>query len=1093
MHRNLIALAIMATVAAPCAAADSDIQLNSLSYRLVGPYRGGRVTAISGVPGDPMTYYMGSTGGGVWKTTDAGVTWRNVSDAVRMLEPTTEAEIMGEVDPALAELGLVREPVGGLPDNVRWERRAGDPFGTSSIGAIAVASSDTNVIYVGTGSACPRGNISPGDGIYKSTDAGNTWRHVGLEEAGQIGRIVVHPNDPDIVYAAVLGHIFGPNPERGVYRSTNGGLSWSKVLFVSETAGAVDLSMDASNPRVLYAAMWEAERKPWTMISGGPGSGLYKSIDGGNSWVELTEGLPEGVKGRIAVTVSPAAPHRVWALVEHDEGGLFRSDNGGKKFRLVSSDRELRQRAWYYTHVEADPQDANTVYVLNVMFWRSVDGGTTFRPIRVPHGDNHALWINPDDPENMIQANDGGANISFNGGRSWSTQQNQPTSEIYRVTVDDQHPFWLYGGQQDNSAIAIPSRSPGGIAWRDWYAPAGCETATVAVDPRNPNITYGGCYGGSIGRHDHALETEQEIMAWPQMAVGQQAKDLRYRFQWNSPIRISPHDPTILYHCANVVLRSFDEGQSWEEISPDLTRDDESKQGYAGEPITRDNTGVEVYGTIFAFEESPHHAGLLWAGSDDGLVHISDDNGESWRNVTPTGMPEWGTVNAIELSAHDPGRAFIAVHRYREDDFRPYIFRTDDYGASWKRLTDGSNGIPANHFVRVVREDPDRKGLLYAGTEFGMFVSFDDGVIWKSFQLNLPVTPITDLAVKRGELVVATQGRSFWILDELSVLHQMTDEVAKAEYHLYDPRTVVRWVDGSGGGPRRGIVGQNPPFGAVIHYKLPDGLDAKDADEVKLEILDTEGEVLRSLSSKKPERRAPSPWRRFFPELAEPPLLDVREGASRYVWNLALADAGLVDDAVVWGWPGGPTVPPGTYTARLTVGDWSDTADFEVVQDPRTDISQEDLVAQYGLAREIWQELTRSHEAIQRIRDVRSQVNAVAERVGDEAVTGKAAKIAGALTSIEEKLHQTKAQSSQDILNFTPQIDNLLLYLQGVVESAEGAPTAGSKDLFDELQKKLDSLVTELDAVITDQLPELEQLLSDAGVSYVIVEGAEGQ
>jgi photosystem II stability/assembly factor-like uncharacterized protein len=1090
---NLLVPVILLAAAALLTAADDDTNFNSLSYRVVGPYRGGRVTAVAGVPGEPMTYYMGSTGGGVWKTTDAGKTWRNVSDVMRDLEPAAEPEIMGEVDPALAEAGLLRVPIGGLPAGVRWQRRPGDSFGSASIGAVAVAPSDPNIVYVGTGSACPRGNVSPGDGIYKSTDAGGTWRYVGLPEAGQIGRIVVHPTDPDIVYAAVLGHIFGPNPERGVYRSTNGGLSWAKVLYVSEKAGAVDLSMDASNPRILYAATWEAERKPWTMISGGPGSGVYKTTDGGNTWVELTEGLPEGVKGRIAVAVSPAAPNRVWALVEHEKGGLFRSDNGGKKFRLVSSDRELRQRAWYYTHLAADPQDPNTVYVLNVMFWRSIDGGKSFHPVRVPHGDNHALWVNPNDPQNLIEGNDGGANISFNGGRTWSTQENQPTAEIYRVTVDDQYPYWLYGGQQDNTAVAIPSRSPGGITWRDWYAPAGCESATVAVDPRNPNITYGGCYGGSIGRYDRELETEQEVMAWPQMAVGQQAKDLRYRFQWNSPIRISPHDPSILYHCANVVLRSTDEGRSWEVISPDLTRHDESKQGYAGEPITRDNTGVEVYDTIFAFEESPHRAGVLWAGSDDGLVYISENNGDTWRNITPAGMPEWGTVNAIELSAHEPGRAFIAVHRYRQDDFRPYIFRTDDYGASWTRLTDGANGIPAGHFVRVVREDPDRKGLLYAGTEFGMYVSFDDGATWKPFQLNLPVTPITDLAVKRGDLVVATQGRSFWILDDLSVLHQMTPELEKTDFHLYDPRPAVRWVDGSGGGPRRDAVGENPPFGAIIHYKLPAGFDEEEADEIKLEILDADGEVLRSLSSKEPERRAPSPWRRFFPELAEPPLLDVHAGANRYVWNLALEDAGLVDDAVLWGWPGGPTVPPGTYRARLTAGGWSDTTTFEVVQDPRTDISQEAMVQQFELARATWKELTRSHDAIRRIREIRGQLQSIAERGASEAITEKASAISDALTAIEDKIHQTKAESSQDILNFPPQIDNQLLYLQGIVESTLGAPNPAMEARFEELRTELDGMVGELGTIVAEQLPELEQLLEDEGVSYIMVETASAR
>jgi len=1085
--KRLFALALAALAAVPVAAVESDGLFNSLSYRLVGPFRGGRATAVSGVPGDPMTYYMGTTGGGVWKTNDAGRTWQNVSDVVRQLKPLTEPEVMGEVDPRLAELGLLREPVGGLPAaQPIWERRAGDPFGSASIGAVAVSPSDPNVVYVGTGSACPRGNISAGDGIYRSNDAGHTWRHVGLPKAGQIARIMVHPRNPDVVYTAVLGSIFGPNPERGVYRSTNGGLTWDKVLFVSDEAGAVDLAMSAANPRILFAAIWQASRSPWNMISGGPGSGLYKSVDGGNTWVELTKGLPRGVKGRIAVAVSPAAPNRVWALVEHDDGGLFRSDNAGEKFRLVSDNRDLRQRAWYYTHLEADPQDAGTVFVLNVMFWKSVNGGESFRPIRTPHGDNHALWINPDDPSNMIEANDGGANITFNGGRSWSSQQNQPTSEIYRVTVDDQSPYWLYGGQQDNSAVAIPSRSPGGIAWRDWYAPAGCETATVAVDPRNPQITYGGCYGGSIGRYDRRLEHQQEVMAWPQMAVGQQAKDLKYRFQWNAPIRLSPHDPAVLYHCANVVLKSTDEGRTWSEISPDLTRDDESKQGYAGEPITRDNTGVEVYGTIFAFEESPDRPGLLWVGSDDGLVHISDDGGASWRDITPDGMPEWGTVNAIELSAHDPGRAFLAVHRYREDDFSPYIFRTNDFGATWIRLTDGRNGIPNDHFVRVMREDPERRGLLYAGTEYGLYLSFDDGASWQPLQLNLPVTPITDLAVKRGDLVVATQGRSLWILDDLTVLHQLDDRVREATHHLFAPRAAVSWVDGSGG-RSRGATGQNPPFGVTIHYLLPDGLDDDDAEEVRLEILDASGGVLRSLSSRTPERRAPNPWRVMFPELSEPVLLDARAGANRYVWNLALADADLVDDAVLWGTPSGPRVPPGTYRARLSVGDWSETLSFEVVQDPRTDIPRRDLESRFELARAVWRELSRSHDAIRTIRDVRAQVEELAERIDDEAVTSAADEISDSLRSIEERLHQTKSKSSQDILNFPPQLDNQLLYLQGVVESALGAPTPSSVKRFEELRGELDSVHIELDTVLEQRLPDFERALAETGVARVVV------
>jgi len=698
-----------------------------LEFRNIGPFRGGRSTAVTGVLGDPLTFYMGTTGGGVWKTADGGGSWKNISDG---------------------------------------------HFAVASVGALAVAPSDPNVIYAGTGSACPRGNISPGDGVYRSTDAGKTWSHMGLADTGQIGRIHVHPNNPDLVYVAALGHIFGPNDERGVFRSRDGGASWETVLHVSDTAGAVDLTLNPQNPRLLFAAIWEAERKPWTLISGGEQSGLFRSTDSGDTWEEVTEGLPEGIKGRIGVAISPADPNRVWALIEAEKGGLFRSEDGGDSFQLINPDRNFRQRAWYYTHVFADPQDMNTVYVLNTGLWRSIDGGKSFDFIRSPHGDHHDLWIHPENTQVLINANDGGANISYNGGRSWSSQRNQPTSEMYRATVDQRFPYHVYGCQQDNSCVAVPSRtSSTSIDWGDWYVIGGCESGHVAVDPRDPNVTYSGCYGGQIGRYDHATDQEREITDYPQLAIGQAPKDLRYRFQWNAPIRLSPHDPKILYHTSQFIHRSTNEGQSWELISPDLTRNDIEKQGFAGEPITMDNTGVEVYNTIFAFEESASTPGLLWAGSDDGLVHLSRDQGETWSDITPSQMPEWGQVNAIELSSHDPGRAFIAVTKYKFDDFRPFVFRTNDYGESWQLLTSGANGIPDDHFVRVVREDPDRRGLLYAGTEFGLFVSFDDGANWQPLQQNLPVTPVTDIAVTQQDLVVATQGRSFWILDDLTTLH----------------------------------------------------------------------------------------------------------------------------------------------------------------------------------------------------------------------------------------------------------------------------------------------------------------------------------
>ncbi len=1088
MRRALIALMLMGAVAAAETAPVPDELFNSMSFRLVGPFRGGRVTAVTGVPGDPMTYYMGTTGGGVWKTTDAGITWRNVSDAVRTVDPLEKSRIMGQVDPELAAAGVVRPPTGGLPEGPLRRQRDGDGFGTASIGAVAVAACDTNIVWAGTGSACPRGNISPGDGVYRSTDAGDSWRHMGLAEAGQIGRIVIHPTDSDIVYVAVLGNIFSPSPERGVYRTVDGGLSWTKVLYVSDDAGAVDLAIDPTNPRVLYAALWRARRSPWGMVSGGPGSGLFKSTDGGNTWLELTDGLPGGDLGRIGVAVSAAFPKRVWALVEHaDEYGLYRSDDGGGKFRRVNSSRELVQRAWYYTHLEADPTDANTVYALNVAMWKSVDGGVSFRPVRTPHGDNHALWINPDDPDNMIEGNDGGANISFDGGRSWSVQSNQPTAEIYRLTVDDQHPYWLYGGQQDNTAVAIPSRTPdGGIDRQHWYAPAGCECATVAVDPREPDITYGGCYGGSITRFDRRLGAQQQIMAWPQMAVGQQASDLRYRFQWNAPIRLSPHDPSVLYHCSNVVHRTVDEGLTWEVVSPDLTRDDDSKQGFAGEPITRDNTGVEVYGAIFAFEESPHQPGLLWAGTDDGLVHLSVDNGASWSDITPPGMPEWGTVNAIELSAHDPGRAFIAVHRYRLGDFTPSIFRTDDFGAGWTRLTDGANGIPADHFVRVVREDPERRGLLFAGTEFGLYLSLDGGTSWQPFQLELPVTPITDLAIKRGDLVVATQGRSFWILDDLSPLRQLSDEVVSGGFHLFEPRPAVRWVDGSGdaGGPASNDRGDNPPYGAIIHYVLPEGFD-DEATELVLDILDADGGVLRSLSSTEAERRAPNLWRKLFPEFFEPSLLTARPGANRWVWNLRLPDADLIDEAVLWGSAEGPRVPPGAYGVRLTVGEWSDTAELIVSPDPRQISDPAAVAARYELAREIWLELTGSHDLVRRLDSVRSQVRDWADRVDDNALDRLAEEVVGSLDAVEGRIRQRRLESTQDVLNFPPMIDNQLVYLKGVVESAPGFPTEASRERFAELKVELDAIEADLDAVLDEQVRQLEAMLDEAELARI--------
>jgi photosystem II stability/assembly factor-like uncharacterized protein len=1061
---------------------DAGDAFQAMQFRLVGPFRGGRATAVAGVIQDPRTFYMGTTGGGVWKTTDSGLTWRNVTDKVRDDKPQPPARPMGE----------------GIPGNTapapppgEARIRPGDQLGSASVGAVAVAASDPNVVYVGMGSACIRGNVSPGDGVYKSTDAGATWRHAGLADAGQIARIRVHPTNPDLVYAAVLGHAFGPNKTRGVFRSKDGGKSWEDVLYVSDKAGAVDLAMDPTNPRILYAATWDALRQPWTFVSGGPGSGLWKSGDGGDTWRPLSEGLPEGAKGRMAVAVSPAQPNRVFALVEHAEkGGLYRSDDGGKTFRQVSSDRNLITRAWYYTHLYADPKDASTVYVLNVAFWRSDDGGKSFVPLRTPHGDNHDLWIHPEHPEVMIESNDGGANVTTNAGRTWTSQENQPTAEMYRATVDDQFPYWIYGGQQDNTAVAIPSQAPGGgIGREDWYVPGGCESATVAVDPRDPNVTYSGCYGGSIGRYDRRTGADREVMVWPQMAVGQKPADLKYRFQWNAPIRVSPHDPSVLYSTSNHVHRSRDEGQSWEEASPDLTRNDPTRQDYSGGPITRDNTGTEVYGTIFAFEESPQTKGELWAGSDDGRVHVSRDDGKTWTNVTPPSLPDWGTVNMIELSAHQPGRVFLAVHRYRLDDFRPFVFRTNNGGVTWELLTDGKNGIPAGHFVRVVREDPKRRGLLYAGTEFGLYVSFDDGRRWQPLQLNLPVTPVTDLRVKGDELVVATQGRSYWILDDLSPLRQMTPQLASARAHLFTPRAAVD-AEGAGGFPSPG-QGQNPPRGAILYYLLGEDLTEKGKTEVKLEILDGSGEVLRTLSSQKEEYQAPNIFRQLFPELFEPRKLPAKKGGNRFVWDFRLGDARLVDKAVMWGSTSGPEVAPGAYQARLTVGQWTSTVPFEVRPDPRSKASPQDRDAAFRLARDAWREVNRTHAAVKKIQSARQQVDDLVSRLEaagrGEGVADAAKPVKEKLTAIEETLWQPKNQASQDVLNFPPQLDGQLLYLENVVESARGRPTAQTQARFAELKAQLDGHLAELDRVLATELAAFNKVVEGKSAPPVLV------
>ncbi|MFC2158834.1 WD40/YVTN/BNR-like repeat-containing protein [Acidobacteriota bacterium] len=764
---------------------------NKLQYRFIGPTRGGRVTAVTGIPDETHTFYMGTTGGGVWKTKDGGRTWSNISD------------------------GFIK---------------------VGSIGSVEVAPSDPNVIYVGTGSASPRGNISTGRGIYKSADAGKTWELVGLDMFIQIGKIQIHPQNPDIVYAAVLGNIFGPNPERGVYRTQDGGKTWDRVLFVDDRTGCIDMVMDPKNPRILYAGFWQAERKPWTLVDGGEKGGVWKTVDGGETWKRLEGGLPDGVVGRVGIAVSPVNPDRLWVIQEaldEKKGGIFMSSDAGKTWQRINRDHNYRQRAWYYSRIFADPKSEHTIYVLNTGFFRSLNDGKEFERVRTPHGDNHCLWINPLNPKIMIQSNDGGANVTFDGGLSWSTQMNQPTAEIYRVTVDNQFPYRVYGDQQDNSSISILSQ---GQPSQEFYTVGGGESGHIAVDPRDPDIIYAGNYIGILTRLDRKNGHIKRIDPYPVLADGIAPRDMKYRFQWNFPIQFSPHDPTILYTTSNHVHRSRDEGYSWETISPNLTRTIDAYLDRPGGPIQHDTTGVETYCTIFAFEESTLEKGVLWAGSDDGLVHVSRDNGENWLNVTPKNMPKEGTVNMFDISLDRPGRVFMAVYKYRDNDFRPYIFRTNNYGQTWDLLTDGKNGIPPDHFVRAVREDPDRKGLLYAGTEFGMYISFDDGKHWQPFQLNLPITPVTDLMLYQRDLVISTQGRAFWILDDIDVLHQIQQENLSENFVLYKPENPYRTQV-------RGTLGRLSVF---AQFK-------EKPKKAQMEILDSSDSIIRTYKDLKLE------------------------------------------------------------------------------------------------------------------------------------------------------------------------------------------------------------------------------------------------
>jgi photosystem II stability/assembly factor-like uncharacterized protein len=1020
--------------------------MDGLRLRAIGPYRGGRVTAVTGVRHDPFTYYMGATGGGVWKTIDAGAHWEPVSDK---------------------------------------------DFGTGSIGAIAVAESDPNVIYVGTGEAPIRGNVSHGDGVYKSTDGGRTWKNVGLKDTRQIARIRVHPDNADLVYVAAQGHVWGPNAERGIFRSDDGGKTWKKILYVDDKTGASDLAMDPGNPRVLYAGFWQVVRHPWELVSGGPGSSLWKSTDGGDTWKKVTEGLPDGIWGKVGVAVSAARPGRVFAFVEAAHGGLFRSEDYGSKFTHVNDEHKIRERAWYYSWVYPDPKNADTVYLPNVAMHKSTDGGRRFSDMSVPHGDNHDLWIDPDDSDRMILGNDGGATITNNGGRSWSTQYNQPTAQFYRVTTDHRFPYWVYGSQQDNSNVCIPSGVPGREIGRgEWHSAGGGESGWMAVDPENPDVVYAGEYGGVITRYDHKTRQARNVMAWPQLADGHATSDLKYRFQWNAPIMISPNDPKVVYHASQILLRSRDGGETWEEASPDLTRNDKSKQGKSGGPITIDVTGVELYSVIFALAESPLEKGVLWAGSDDGLVHVTRDDGKTWQNVTPPGLPQWIQINAIDASPREKGAAYVAATMYKWDDFRPYLYKTKDYGKTWTRI---DAGIPADAFTRVVRADTVRDGLLWAGTETGLYVSFDDGKSWQPFQRNLPRTPITDLAVKDGDLIVATQGRGFWILDDVTPLRRWDPAMAAETARLFPPRPTIRMDidseddDDPPPGPR--TDGENMPAGMVVHYWLKDAPGDKQA--VKLEFLDGDT-VLRTFTSTKPTKLADleEQSRRDEEQKEKDKPLEPKAGLNRFVWDMRIFRPTLAPKAVFnEGTHTPPRVAPGVYTVRLTVGDRTWTERAEVKPHPAGYATAEDLKAQYELLRAIRDRLSETHAAVLQIRDARDQAKSVgdrAEKLGKgDALKTRAAALGGKLTAVEEKLTNPQIKADEDDLNYEPKLDHDWVYLAGVVASADAKPTRASQQYYEILAKRLEDIRAELQAVLDGDVRGFNEAVAAAQIPPV--------
>lgn len=1013
----------------PAAQEDAvEMAFSKVKYRLVGPWRGGRSAAVAGSYKNKNTFYFGATGGGVWKTTDGGSNWKNISDKY---------------------------------------------FG-SSIGAIAVAPSDENIIYVGEGENTLRGNVSEGlNGMWRSEDGGRTWKNIGLKDGRHIIRILVHPRNPDILWVAVLGHLFGPNKERGIYKSTDGGKSWRRTLFVNEQTGASDLVMEAGNPSVLYAGTWRVLRTPYSMESGGEGSGLWKSTDAGETWSNITgsKGLPKGVWGIVGVAVAPSNPEKVYAIIENAKGGMYASNDAGETWTLTSSDNNIRQRAWYYTKVFVDPKNENVVYAPNVGFMRSRDGGKTFQSLRTPHGDHHDLWIDPENSNRMVVADDGGAQVSFDGGENWSTYMNQPTAQIYRVSTDNAFPYRILGAQQDNSTIRIKHRTYGSaITEQDWESTAGSESGYVVADPLNPDIVYGGNYGGYLSRLDHRTGENRAISTWPDNPMGAGADVLKYRFQWNFPIFFSPHNPKRLYTAGNVLFATENEGASWEVISPDLTTDDKSKQGPSGGPITKDNTSVEYYSTIFTAMESPLEKDLLWTGSDDGLIHISRDGGKNWENVTPKDAPEWMMWNSVEADPFKKGTAYFAGTRYKSDDFTPYLFKTEDYGKSWKLIT---NGIHKLHFTRVLRADLKRPGLLYAGTEYGMYISYDGGANWRSFQLNLPEVPITDLAIKNNDLVVATQGRAFWIIDDLSLVQQANTAVFNKNLHVFEVNPAYRMRSGGGRFSQGAMpnAGVNPPAGVVFNYFLK---YVDDSSKVRITIMNNRKEEIKTFATD--AKNAADK-------------IEINKNVNQFVWNMLYPEGDKIDGMILWnGVPGATLAPPGNYFARFHYQGDSMTVPFTILPDPNYKISQQDYETQFAFLTRVKDKFNEVQKAIKDIRDVRSQVNDFITLQGKEVpkqIKQQADTINKQLTSIEETLYQTKAKSGQDVLNYPIRLNDKISGLYDVAASGNMAPPRQVKEVFEELSKQADAELARLKKLMNEDLAVLNKMIRESTLPVI--------